>query len=62
MESEDLSKDEIILHDPELVERIFELRFTIAESESIDELMEIKVALFRDYDTEIKKLTETFIK
>jgi hypothetical protein len=50
------------LHDPELVERIFELRFTIAESESIDELMEIKEALFRDYNTEIKKLTETFIK
>lgn len=35
---ESVAHEEVILLDPELVERIFELRFTIAESESLEEL------------------------
>jgi len=38
-------EEEIIADDPELVERIFELRFTIAESDDLEELAEIKQAL-----------------
>lgn len=38
-------EEEIIADDPELVERIFELRFTIAESDDLSELDEIKQAL-----------------
>lgn len=37
--------EEVIADDPDLVERIFELRMTIAESSSLDELAEIKTAL-----------------
>jgi hypothetical protein len=46
--------------DSDLVERIFELRFTIAESEDGEELGEIQKALIRDYDEEIRSLTVTF--
>lgn len=54
------SHEEAILHDTELVERIFELRMTIAETESVSELEEIQEALDRDYKEEIGKLSRTF--
>lgn len=54
-------EEEIVADDPELVERIFELRFTIAESDDLDELSEIKSALQRDYAEELQKLAGTFI-
>jgi hypothetical protein len=43
------------------MERVFELRFTIAESEDRQELKEIHKALLRDYQTEIARLAGTFI-
>ena len=53
-------EEEIVADDPELVERIFELRFTIAESDDLEELSEIKSALQRDYAEELGKLGGTF--
>lgn len=53
-------EEEIIADDPELVERIFELRMTIAESDDLEELQEIKKALERDYNEELGKLAGTF--
>ena len=38
-------EEEVIADDPELVERIFELRMTIDESDDLGELDEIKKAL-----------------
>lgn len=43
------SQEHYIIDDPELTERVFELRFTISESNSQTELAEIKEALARDY-------------
>jgi hypothetical protein len=42
------------------MERIFELRMTISESESQAELKEIKSALVRDYGTELSELSISF--
>jgi hypothetical protein len=53
-------QEEVILHDPELVERIFELRMTIAESTSLTELNDIKEALKRDLQNEVTKLAGMF--
>lgn len=52
---------EIIHDDTELMERVFELRFTIAESEDRAELKEIHKALLRDYQVEIASLARNFI-
>jgi DnaJ-domain-containing protein 1 len=41
-------EEEVIADDPELVERIFELRMTIAETDEMEEVVEIKKALERD--------------
>ncbi len=41
-------EEEVIADDPELVERIFELRMTIAETDEMEEVEEIKKALERD--------------
>jgi hypothetical protein len=54
-------EESIILNDTDLVERIFELRMTISESEDLEELREIKTALERDYSDEIASLAATFI-
>jgi hypothetical protein len=58
--STDDSEEGVIMTDSDLVERIFELRFTIAESEDAEELKEIHTALIRDYNEEIRSLTVTF--
>ena len=60
LQSEELSESGHVIHDEDLVERIFELRMTISESISLLELNEIKLALERDYKEEIKRLTDTF--
>jgi uncharacterized protein with von Willebrand factor type A (vWA) domain len=50
----------VVADDPELVERIFELRMTIAESDDMEELQDIRQALERDYKEELVKLAGTF--
>ena len=53
-------EEEVVADDPELVERIFELRMTIAESDDREELQEIRQALERDYKEELVRLSGTF--
>jgi DnaJ-domain-containing protein 1 len=53
-------EEEVIADDPDLVERIFELRMTIAETDGMEDVIEIKTALERDYKEELGKLTATF--
>ncbi len=60
MDEKEKHEEEVIADDPELVERIFELRMTIAESDEHSELEEIKQALLRDYQEELGKLSATF--
>jgi len=49
-----------ILHDADLVERIFELRFTISESTCTDELELLRRALERDLNSDLDKLAKSF--
>jgi len=43
-----------------LMERIFELRMTISETENAEELTEIRGALQRDYGNELTELSISF--
>ena len=43
-----------------LMERVFELRMTISESENAEELTEIRGALQRDYGNELTELSLSF--